>query len=65
MVSVRPVVWTLAPLPLAAASCAIGDHRQSKQEEQMQIGCSAPTSGPLIEPDSLLRIATEAESARL
>ena len=28
----------------------------------MQIGCSAPTSGPLIEPDSLLRIATEAES---
>ena len=28
----------------------------------MQIGCSAPTSGPLIGPDSLLRIATEAES---
>jgi probable F420-dependent oxidoreductase len=28
----------------------------------MQIGCSAPTSGPLIDPDSLLRIATEAES---
>src|SRR6202021_1591530 len=28
----------------------------------MQIGCSAPTSGPLIQPDSLLRIATEAES---
>jgi probable F420-dependent oxidoreductase len=28
----------------------------------MQIGCSAPTSGPLIEPDSLLRIATEAET---
>jgi probable F420-dependent oxidoreductase len=28
----------------------------------MQIGCSAPTSGPLIEPDSLLRIATEAEA---
>ena len=27
----------------------------------MQIGCSAPTSGPLIEPDSLVRIATEAE----
>jgi probable F420-dependent oxidoreductase len=27
----------------------------------MQIGCSAPTSGPLIEPDSLLRISTEAE----
>lgn len=27
----------------------------------MQIGCSAPTSGPLIAPDSLLRIATEAE----
>ena len=28
----------------------------------MQIGCSAPTSGSLIEPDSLLRIATEAET---
>src|ERR1700693_4080243 len=28
----------------------------------MQIGCSAPTSGPLIETDSLLRIATEAEA---
>ena len=28
----------------------------------MQIGCSAPTSGPLIGPDSLLRIATEAET---
>jgi probable F420-dependent oxidoreductase len=27
----------------------------------MQIGCSAPTSGPLIEPDSLVRIAQEAE----
>jgi probable F420-dependent oxidoreductase len=27
----------------------------------MQIGCSAPTSGPLIAPDSLIRIATEAE----
>ena len=27
----------------------------------MQIGCSAPTSGPLIAPDSLARIATEAE----
>ncbi len=27
----------------------------------MQIGCSAPTSGPLIGPDSLRRIATEAE----
>src|SRR3954452_14192476 len=27
----------------------------------MQIGCSAPTSGPLIDPDSLVRIATEAE----
>ena len=27
----------------------------------MQIGCSAPTSGPLIDPDSLIRIATEAE----
>lgn len=28
----------------------------------MQIGCSAPTSGPLIGPDSLVRIAQEAES---
>jgi probable F420-dependent oxidoreductase len=27
----------------------------------MQIGCSAPASGPLIAPDSLVRIATEAE----
>lgn len=27
----------------------------------MQIGVSAPTSGPLIRPDSLVRIATEAE----
>ena len=27
----------------------------------MQIGCSAPVSGPLIGPDSLVRIATEAE----
>jgi probable F420-dependent oxidoreductase len=30
-------------------------------EEQMQIGCSAPSSGPLIAPDSLVRIAREAE----
>src|ERR1700675_2266400 len=28
----------------------------------MQIGCSAPISGPLIQPDSLLPIATEAET---
>jgi alkanesulfonate monooxygenase SsuD/methylene tetrahydromethanopterin reductase-like flavin-dependent oxidoreductase (luciferase family) len=28
----------------------------------MQIGCAAPTSGPLIGPDSLLRIAVEAEA---
>ncbi|HJS84676.1 MAG TPA: LLM class F420-dependent oxidoreductase [Acetobacteraceae bacterium] len=27
----------------------------------MQIGCSAPTSGPLTDPDSVARIATEAE----
>lgn len=27
----------------------------------MQIGCSTPTSGPLTDPDSLTRIATEAE----
>src|SRR6478609_8124960 len=36
-------------------------HPRSKGEEQMQIGCSAPSSGPLIAPDSLVRIATEAE----
>src|SRR6476661_8950411 len=30
-------------------------------EEHMHIGCSAPSSGPLIGPDSLVRIATEAE----
>ena len=28
----------------------------------MQIGCSAPTSGPLIGPDNLVRIAQEAEA---
>jgi probable F420-dependent oxidoreductase len=28
----------------------------------MQIGCSAPSSGPLTDPDSLARIATEAEA---
>lgn len=28
----------------------------------MRIGCAAPSSGPLIEPDSLLQIATEAEA---
>ena len=28
----------------------------------MQIGCSAPSAGPLIEPDSLMRIAKEAEA---
>src|SRR5216683_6930207 len=32
-----------------------------KMEEPMQFGCSAPTSGPLIGPDSLVRIAQEAE----
>jgi probable F420-dependent oxidoreductase len=31
------------------------------KEEPMQFGCSAPTSGPLIAPDSLVRIAQEAE----
>src|SRR5262249_667858 len=31
------------------------------RREQMQIGGSRPTSGPLIAPDSLVRIATEAE----
>src|ERR1700753_3246298 len=34
---------------------------QSTKEEPMQIGCSAPTRGSLIEPDSLLCIATQAE----
>jgi probable F420-dependent oxidoreductase len=33
----------------------------SAREVTMQIGCSAPTSGPLIGPDSLVRIAQEAE----
>src|ERR1700679_1885720 len=33
----------------------------SAREVAMQIGCSAPASGPLIAPDSLVRIATEAE----
>jgi probable F420-dependent oxidoreductase len=28
----------------------------------MQIGCSVPTSGPLTDPDSIARIATEAEA---
>src|SRR3954470_11865818 len=28
----------------------------------MQIGCNAPTSGPLIAPDSLVQIVTEAEA---
>ena len=28
----------------------------------MQIGCSAPISGPLISPDSLLHMAAEAET---
>jgi hypothetical protein len=27
----------------------------------MQIGLNAPTTGPLIEPDSLVRIVTEGE----
>src|SRR6202000_1779054 len=41
--------------------CAVECHL-IQSEEHMQIGCSAPTSGPLIQPDSLLRIATEAEA---
>jgi len=28
----------------------------------MQIGCSVPTSGPLIDPESIARLATEAET---
>src|SRR6201990_684261 len=42
--------------------CAIVLADAIQAEEQMQIGCSAPTSGPLIAPDSLVRIATEAEA---
>jgi probable F420-dependent oxidoreductase len=50
------VVW------LAATDRVLSSQpTQRKREEQMQIGCSAPTSGPLITPDSLVRIATEAE----
>jgi probable F420-dependent oxidoreductase len=41
--------------------CYRPSKRKLTREEQMQIGCSAPTSGPLIAPDSLIRIATEAE----
>jgi alkanesulfonate monooxygenase SsuD/methylene tetrahydromethanopterin reductase-like flavin-dependent oxidoreductase (luciferase family) len=49
----------------AAVACCSGFvcyRVHPEQEETMQIGCSAPTSGPLIGPDSLLRIATEAEN---
>src|SRR3984957_8435398 len=50
-------------LPDAPASCAIGsDNAIQPGGTTVQIGCSAPTSGPLIGPDSLLRIATEAEA---
>src|ERR1051325_6658104 len=51
------------PIWLAAADRVLtSGQTQRKREEQMQIGCSAPTSGALIAPDSLVRIATEAES---
>src|SRR3979411_3016428 len=32
-----------------------------REENVMQIGFNAPTTGPLIEPDSLVRIVTEGE----
>jgi probable F420-dependent oxidoreductase len=52
----------LSPVWLAAADRVLSSRpTQRQREEQMQIGCSAPTSGPLIAPDSLVRIATEAE----
>src|SRR5437016_9575175 len=34
----------------------------ARQEKHMQIGFNAPTSGVLIEPDSLTRIVTEGEA---
>jgi hypothetical protein len=53
---------TKSPVWLAAWDRVLSSlPTQFKREEQMQIGCSAPSSGPLIAPDSLVRIATEAE----
>src|SRR5438477_4585013 len=34
----------------------------ARQEKHMQIGFNAPTSGVLIEPDSLTRVVTEGEA---
>jgi len=36
-----------------------------REENVMQIGFNAPTTGPLIEPDSLVRIVTEGGAAGL
>src|ERR1700753_2389585 len=53
---------TVSPVWLAVADRVLSScQTQFMREEQMQIGCSAPTSGPLIAPDSLVRVATEAE----
>src|SRR6201992_2247818 len=53
---------TVSPVWLAVADRVLSScQTQFMLEEQMQIGGSAPTSGPLIGPDSLVRIATEAE----
>src|SRR6201985_3043225 len=56
------IIRRRSPVWLAAVDRVLSSPpTQFKREEQMQIGCSAPTSGPLIAPDSLVRIATEAE----
>src|SRR3954468_12829580 len=64
----REPIWIPKSI-LDSPRCLFARHRvlsrpitQTDPDERMHIGCSAPTSGPLIEPDSLLRIATEAES---
>src|SRR6185437_5597634 len=58
----KSIIPRRSPVWLAAADRVLSSPQtQRKREEQMQIGCSAPTSGPLIAPDSLIRIATEAE----
>src|SRR6201994_3708479 len=59
----KSIIRPGSPVWLAAEAPALSSPpTQRKREEQMQIGCSAPTSGPLIAPDTLLRIATEAET---
>src|SRR5215470_6814636 len=39
-----------------------GSRRAAQEEKVMQIGFNVPTTGPLIEPDSLVRIVTEGEA---